>query len=704
MILLPSHISLFAFLLWVVLTLFNLPAGAVNSPGSYGGAAITAGFLHTLALNSNRALWAWGNNVESQLGDGTTTAHTTPAQVLSLSSVVAIAGGGWYTVVLKSDGTIWAWGLNSNGQIGNGTTTARTIPSQVPGLSGVVAIALGDSHTVVLKTDGTVWAWGNNDDGQLGDGTTTDRSVPVQVPGLSSVVAITANGWHTVALKSDGTVWAWGSNDGGQLGDATTTNRSVPVQVPGLNGVAAIAAGGHHTIALKVDGTVWTWGKNSGGQLGNGTIIDRGTPAQVSSLSGVAAIAAGGWHTLALKSDGTVWVWGTNRYGNLGDGTTIDRSTPVQVSGLSGVAAIAAGGWHTLALKSDGTVWGWGLNDHGQLGDGTTIDRHTPVQVLGAGGSGYLNLLHTTPPPNTSSSSRATNLSISQSSPGRYRLLGTLVDANGQPACGLALASGRCVFTCGPGSPRCEGGTDSLAFGQFDLTDLPTEPNGTLNLQTFVSGSAPGLQVVKPDGSVQLVSGAASRANSHTLNTTITETGPGRYRLLGTLLDANNQPACGLVLASGRCMFSCGSGSPRCKGGTSSLAFGQFDLTDLPTEANGTLNLQTFVAGSMPGLEVVQPPSGTCSYTLTPTRQTFDYPGGQGKVDVATQTGCAWTAQSNNDWITITAGASGTGPGQVTYTVASNLSSQRRGALTIAGQTLTVSQGPRSDDGGGGGH
>ena len=305
-----------------------------------------------------------------------------------------------------------------------------------------------------------------------------------------------------------------------------------------------------------------------------------------------------------------------------------------------------------------------------------------------------------TPP----SSSQSVNLIISTVSPGRYRLLGTLVDANGQPACGLALASGRCVFTCGPGSPRCEGGTDSLAFGQFDLTDLPTEPNGTLNLQTFVSGSAPGLQVVKPDGSVQLVSGAASRANSHTLNTTITETGPGRYRLLGTLLDANNQPACGLVLASGRCMFSCGSGSPRCEGGTSSLAFGQFDLTDLPTEANGTLNLQTFVAGSMPGLEVVQPPSGTCSYTLTPTRQTFDYPGGQGKVDVATQTGCAWTAQSNNDWITITAGASGTGPGQVTYTVASNLSSQRRGALTIAGQTLTVSQGPRSDDGGGGGH
>ena len=704
MILLPSHISLFAFLLWVVLTLFNLPAGAVNSPGSYGGAAITAGFLHTLALNSNRALWAWGNNVESQLGDGTTTAHTTPAQVLSLSSVVAIAGGGWYTVVLKSDGTIWAWGLNSNGQIGNGTTTARTIPSQVPGLSGVVAIALGDSHTVVLKTDGTVWAWGNNDDGQLGDGTTTDRSVPVQVPGLSSVVAITANGWHTVALKSDGTVWAWGSNDGGQLGDATTTNRSVPVQVPGLNGVAAIAAGGHHTIALKVDGTVWTWGKNSGGQLGNGTIIDRGTPAQVSSLSGVAAIAAGGWHTLALKSDGTVWVWGTNRYGNLGDGTTIDRSTPVQVSGLSGVAAIAAGGWHTLALKSDGTVWVWGLNDHGQLGDGATIDRHTPVQVLGAGGSGYLNLLPTTPPPSNSSSSRASNLSISQSGPGRYRLLGTLVDANKQPACGLALASGRCVFTCGPGSLRCEGGTDTLPLGQFDLTDLPTEADGALNLQTFVFGSMPGLQVVQSDGTARLVDSGVSRSSSGAINTQRHEVSPGRHRLTGTLVDANNQPACGLALASGRCVFTCGPGSLRCEGGASNLPLGQFELTDLPAEANGALNLQTFVFGSLPGLQVVNSGGGGCSHTIDPTSQTFTYEGGTGTVTVSTPSGCTWTAASNSDWIRVTGGNSGAGPGQVTYTVASHSSSsQRRGTLTIAGQTLTVLQAPKSDDGGGGG-
>jgi hypothetical protein len=305
-----------------------------------------------------------------------------------------------------------------------------------------------------------------------------------------------------------------------------------------------------------------------------------------------------------------------------------------------------------------------------------------------------------------SSSARATNLTVSQSGPGRYRLLGIVVDANGQPACGLALASGRCVFSCGPGSLRCEGGVDSLALGQFDLTDLPTEADGTINLQTFVFGSLPGRQVVRSDGSAQLVSSAATRASSQAINPSVSQVSSGRYRLTGTLVDANGQPACGLALASGRCMFSCGPGSLRCEGGTSSLPLGQFDLTDLPTEADGTLNLQTFVFGSLPGRQVQVTNGGGgggCSYAIQPTSQAFDYLGGAGAVTVSASAGCAWTATSHNDWLTITAGASGTGPGTVTYTVSSNSGAKRTGTLTVAGQTHTVSQTAKSDEGGGGG-
>ncbi len=98
--------------------------------------------------------------------------------------MIAIAAGDTHTVALKTDGTVWAWGNNSNGQLGDGTTTQRTKPVEVSGLSTVIAIAAGDTHTVALKTDGTVWAWGNNSNGQLGDGTTTQSTTPVQVQSL----------------------------------------------------------------------------------------------------------------------------------------------------------------------------------------------------------------------------------------------------------------------------------------------------------------------------------------------------------------------------------------------------------------------------------------------------------------------------------------------------------------------------------------
>ena len=313
-----------------------------------------------------------------------------------------------------------------------------------------------------------------------------------------------------------------------------------------------------------------------------------------------------------------------------------------------------------------------------------------------------------TPPPNNSSA-HAINLAISAVSPNRYRLIGILVDANNQPACGLALASGRCVFTCGPGSPRCEGGADSLPLGQFDLTDLPTEASGTLNLQTFASGSLPGLQVVQSDGTAQLVNSGGSRASSGAINTNRSEVSPGRYRLAGTLVDANNQPACGLALASGRCVFTCGPGSPRCEGGADNLPLGQFDLTDLPAEANGALNLQTFVFGSLPGLQAVNSGGGGsggggCTYAITPQSELFSAQNGSGEVAVSTQNGCSWTAQSNADWIGITSGNSGSGPGTVKYLVQSNSGvASRTGTLTIAGQQFAVSQSPPNNDGGGGG-
>ncbi len=358
---------------------------------------IASGSAHTVALKDNGTVWAWGNNSSGQLGNGTTTASTTPGQVSSLTNMTAIAAGQLHTAALKSDGTVWTWGSNAYGQLGNASNTQATLPVQVVSAANMTAITAGASHTVALKNDGTVWAWGSNAYGQLGNSTVINSTVPVQVTGLAGVTAIAAGANHTIALKSDGTVWTWGYNSNGQLGVNNNNALSTsPVQAIGLGSVTAIAGGTTHTVALKSDGTVWAWGFIGFNSVGTQSPV----PVQVAGLSSVKAITAGIYHVAVLKTDGTVWTWGYNADGQLGLGTTVQAIFPVQVPGLTGVSAIAASGAaHTVILKSDGTVWAWGNNASGQLGDGSTTQASSPVQTKGAGGSGVLNIGVPPPPP-----------------------------------------------------------------------------------------------------------------------------------------------------------------------------------------------------------------------------------------------------------------------------------------------------------------
>jgi len=87
--------------------------------------------------------------------------------------------------------------------------------------------------------------------------------------------------------------------------------------------------------------------------------------------------------------------------------------------------------------------------------------------------------------------------------------------------------------------------------------------------------------------------------------------------------------------------------------------------------------------------------SPTCSFSLSPSSQSFDSAGGTGTAAIqASSTTCSWTATSNDTWITITSAISGTGNGAVVFQVQPNMTRlARTGTLTIAGQTFTVNQG-----------
>jgi hypothetical protein len=82
-----------------------------------------------------------------------------------------------------------------------------------------------------------------------------------------------------------------------------------------------------------------------------------------------------------------------------------------------------------------------------------------------------------------------------------------------------------------------------------------------------------------------------------------------------------------------------------------------------------------------------------CAYSVGSSSQNIGADGGAGSpISVSTLSACQWAASSSVSWIGITAGASGAGDGSVAFNVSPNTGGARVGTLTIASQTLTVSQ------------
>ena len=91
--------------------------------------------------------------------------------------------------------------------------------------------------------------------------------------------------------------------------------------------------------------------------------------------------------------------------------------------------------------------------------------------------------------------------------------------------------------------------------------------------------------------------------------------------------------------------------------------------------------------------EAAPPLTPSCGFAPSRTEMTVAAIDLTETVRVEPAEGCAWTAQSQAPWITISSGAASTGAGDVRFTVALNVGLTRRtGTLIVAGQTVTVTQ------------
>ena len=244
-----------------------------------------------LAVDTRGNAWGWGDNGGGEFCLGNHQMYSTPVQ-LPFTDVTTLAGADAHALY-DARGTVYACGEGMQGELGDGSTADSTRPVRVAVLGGlpVVKLVAAFANSGALLSDGRYYDWGYDADGQVGDGRTghfADVPVRVDLPGPVVQVAQGGSIWHngqTLALLADGTVWAWGANWEGQLDNGLTGTGPVPVPVtlPAGTTASGLATGSGTCYVMTTAGTVYAWGANYAGQIGNGSTAQAPAPVLVAT-------------------------------------------------------------------------------------------------------------------------------------------------------------------------------------------------------------------------------------------------------------------------------------------------------------------------------------------------------------------------------------------------------------------------------------
>ena len=187
-------------------------------------------YSNAVALDEEGKVYTWGDNYYGQLGDGTTTNSSTPicisnieGSMLQGKKITDIYTDYHFVIAKDVNGEIYAWGDNFNGQLGNGTTEDSSIPICISNIEGskiqgqnITDIYITGSTVIAKDINGKLYAWGANYKGMLGNGTTEDSGIPICI---SEIEESPLKGKKIVklffsrairALDDNGVLYIWG--------------------------------------------------------------------------------------------------------------------------------------------------------------------------------------------------------------------------------------------------------------------------------------------------------------------------------------------------------------------------------------------------------------------------------------------------------------------------------------------------------------
>jgi len=342
--------------------------------------AITAGHDHTCGLTLDGTAYCWGSNKYGQIGNGASVDSMFVAAVPVAGGLKfdAIEAGDFHTCGLSGE-TAYCWGNNDWGQLGEGTTSSHSTPVQVYGgykfkqlsASGATTNFAYVGQTCGVTRDGATMCWGI----AATPSSFVSTSTPRVIAPAFHFREITTGGMDVCGITDAQAGYCW--QDRGA--------ESTPIALTTAVLFATIVGGETHKCGVSTSGKGYCWGYNSVGQLGDGTFggAERQAPVAIAPSLNLQSFALGMFHTCALTTSGEAYCWGWNLDGQLGNGDIHDRAAPGAVSTTIRFKQLAAGSAHTCGITETGEAYCWGSSTFGELGTGLIdFGRSKPSRVL----------------------------------------------------------------------------------------------------------------------------------------------------------------------------------------------------------------------------------------------------------------------------------------------------------------------------------
>lgn len=264
--------------------------------GDVKATQIACGDAHTLLIDSEQQLWAWGSNMMGQLGTGLSEDQ---ALADSLSPVLVPP-----FVTSKDNDN------NNNDDDDDGATTAVRAQS----------VACGVGHSLVIDTAGAIWTWGARGRACLGhNDAVVSRHGIAKNPNL-----LTAD--INFAKQQD----EQESNPGEAIEWVFSWSR--PRRLAAADGLkfACVDGGEQHSTAVTAEGRVYAWGEGSA--LASHALVPLPVQCTRAWLPGLSAV-----HAVSVKCAGRFSIVVTE-----GDAVTQALTRPLYSRSTAAVASLAA--------------------------------------------------------------------------------------------------------------------------------------------------------------------------------------------------------------------------------------------------------------------------------------------------------------------------------------------------------------------------